>query len=708
MIIYMKKPENTVEVQARGVMDMNQIKNVLYKITCGILIFFFGCVFLQTTVNTTYLERISILLTGAWKPLFFVSGAVLLLFFLLGLLKLLNSLSPKRKNIVLLFFCCIGIALQLTLLLVVRPCLQHDALKPVDTAMSMLHGVPLASSQFYDYFSIYPHNLPLTLYILCIFKIARIFSIPEANYMILLQIINLLLLDFALISLYHLLNKRAGKKAALSYALLCLFNPLLYYYPVFFYTQVLSIPIFVLLITLFFQILDAADTKRRIFYGICYGIVLFLGWKIRFLTLITLIACAMYLFFHKLRSPFSKKALAVTLLSILLAFTGCLFIHNALTDHYELTTESEKAFPFHHWIMMGLQGDGSFYYMDEDFTKAIPTKEERITANTEVIKERLETLHFSGLIRLWGRKLFNTWSDGCDDYASNLVIVRHYSGLNDWLSGYRLEIPVIYLHLYNCMVWLLLTLCAFHLFLRKLPDFAYAICITILGGMMFHLLWEAGEQYSMPFALLITAGAAMGLDSFSLPSIQSRFTKKRKHLLGIAAGTVMGICVIHLIPAFVQISGEVTQVGAIQNLIAGDYFHLEEGQTLTQTVTCSRPFNTLTLRYKYYDDTEGDAVIRLRLLDQNGDCIAEEILPLENIIITENVSFPRIIPNGSEIYTIELTGVKIPQGSRGGFTAYNTGWWDVYPEGSACLNGVPLENRDLCFELTDHTEKTLF
>lgn len=687
---------------------MKQINNLFYKITCAILIFFFACVFLQTTGNLSHMEIFSTAWTGLWKPLFLLSGAALLLLVILGLLKLLNSISAKRKTAVLIALGCIGIALQLALIFGVRPILQYDALKPVDTAMSLLKGLPLASSEYYDYFSIYPHNLPLTLYIFCIFKAAQAVGIAEADYILVLQLLNVLLLDFALVQLYRLIKMRAGKNASLGYALLCFLNPLLYYYPVFFYTQVLSIPIFVLMITLFFQILDADTLKKQIFYGACYGMVLFFGWKIRFFTLITLISCAMYLWFHNGRSRLSGKAVAITALSALLMFTCCAGVNHALMEKYSLSTEEEKAFPIQHWIMMGLQGDGTFYYVDEDFTKAIPTKEERAAANTEMIRERVEDLGFAGLLQLWGRKLSITWADGFDDYASNLTLVRHYSSVNDWLSGYLAEFPAAYLHIYNCMSWLLLTLCAVKLFQRKLSDFAYVICITILGGMMFHLIWEAGEQYSMPFALLMIAGASMGLDTLSLPSVRRVFTKKRLTAVCASSAAAMAASIVCLIFSLTGKAFEVTEIGTIQNLVAGDYIYLENGQTLTQTVTCSRAFNTLTLRYKYYDDTEGEAIITLRLLDSGGRCITEEVLPLENIIIIENFSFPEVTPDGSETYTIELVGTKIPDGSRGGFTAYHTGFWDTYPEGEAALDGATVENSDICFELTNRTERTLF
>lgn len=690
-----------------GIM-MNRFKDILYQVTCGILIFFFGLVFLQTTVNISHMELIGFSMPRLWRPLFLLSGAALLLLLLFYFRRLLGRLPEKRKNGILFLLFCIGIALQLALLFGLRPALQCDALKPVDTAMSMLNGIPLSESEYYEYFSIYPHNLPLNLYIFFIFKIAQILGIAQSNYILTLQLLNLILLDFSLVQLYRLIKRRAGDNAALSYGLLCFFQPLLVYYPVFFYTQTLSIPIFVLMITLFFQILEADCTKKQIFFGSCFGIVLFFGWTIRFFTWITLIAFAMYLFFHKERKRISKKALGITLLSCTILLVGCFTANKAFMTKYSLTTEKEQSFPVQHWIMMGLQGDGSFYYVDEDFTKAIPTKTERADANAQVIRERAEELGIRGVLNLWNRKLALTWADGFDDYASNLILSRHYYPLNDFLSGYRAEYLAAYLHIYNCMSWMFLTICAVMLLKRRLPDFTYVICITILGGMMFHLLWEAGEPYSMPFALLVIGGAALGMDGLSLSDFQKTAEKKRLRTIYGAAAAAIVVSMGCLILTLHGKAFEVSQISAIQNQMSSGYLYLESGETLTQTINCSRPFNTLTLQYKYYGDINEQPIITLRLLDCNGGCITEESLPLSEKITRYDFAFPEVIPKGWEIYTIELTGTQIPAGAKAAFTGYHTGFWDLYPEGKASHNRQLYKNSDLYFELVNKTERTLF
>lgn len=683
--------------------------NFLYRATCVIMIFMFACTYFQTLGTLSHMPVISEALEGLWKPVFLISGSVLLFLVIAKLTKLLHVAEKKRAT-TLLVLGCIGIGLQLAFLLVLRPCLQYDALKPVDTAMSLLKGIPLPLSNNYEYFSIYPHNLPLTLYIMCIFKVAQLLGVPEANYILILQLCNIIFLDLALFQLYRLIRRKAGIRASVLFALLCLLNPLLYYYPVFFYTQVLSIPIFVLLITFFFRLLDEMNTGKRILYGICFGIILFLAWKIRFFTLITLIAIAMYLFFFKNRTDFTRKAIAITLLSILLSFFCCLAVHNILAEKYSIHTEKEHSFPIHHWIMMGLQGDGTFYYIDEDFSKAFLTRDSRIEANKEMISKRLQELGPDGLVKLWGRKLAITWADGYDDYSSNLNLVSHYGQFYDWICGYRSEFLVAWLHIYNSMSWLLLTICALRLFRKKLPDFTYAICITIVGGMVFHLFWEAGEQYSMPFALLIIAAAAMGADSFL--SQEEKWSASNNFSSSLMKWgppvLLLSATLIHAILGIDTRTTEVFQPAAIQDLVAGEAIFLKQDQVLKQTVTCSSPVNTLTLRYKYYGEQPENARIRLRLSDGKGNILTEELLPLEKFFQIFEFSFPETTPDGEETFLIELSGISIPDSEYVGFAAYNTGNWDTYPKGSVSLNEETLPNSDLYFELFHYSEKTLF
>lgn len=687
---------------------MKRINLYLYQMTCGILIFFFGLVFFMTLGNVSHMEPFSAHWNSIVTAVFFLSGAVLLTGILFLLTKTWTAFSVRRRNICLLIPAGVMLILQLFMIFQIRPCLQCDALKPLDLAIGLLNGSSLQESTFYEYFANYPHNLPLTLYIYALIRVFRFLGFSQDSFMVLLQCVNLVLIDLSLFAAWRFLKNNAGICVSTAFAWLCFLNPLLIYYPVFFYTQVLSMPIFLFLIVLFFSLTKADTVKKQLCFGILYGIALFFGYQIRFLTLIAPIACGMYLLFHKRDKAFSCKGIALIFLSIALTFSACTGIQNHAVQKLELTTDDDQAFPIQHWIMMGLHGNGVYDYVDEAFTRAIPTKEERAAEATAMIHEHLEEQKLSGLLMLFGRKLSGTWADGYDDYASNLLYARHFSRINEWLSGKYACFPAAYLHIYNCMTWLLLLLCAAALLQKKAIRESYVFCIAIVGGMIFHLFWEAGEQYSMPFAVLILIAAAFGFDNITLPSFQKKLARPGISVIGSLTALCFGGITLFSVSALKDEPYEFSELRAKQEMLANGYIYLENGQTLTQTITCERPFNQLSVQYKYYNETNEDATLLLRLSDSDGNCILEEVLPLSDTIITPSFTFDRVIPEGSTLYTLELIGKNIPQGCRGAFTAYHTRNWDVYPEGALYLNNAVIKNADLCFTLLDHTQSSFF
>lgn len=653
------------------------------------------------------MEPISTHFTGFLTPVFLLSGAVLLLFLIRFLTRQIQKLTIRNRRIVLGVLGTLALLIQLFMILGLQPGVQFDSLKPIDTAMYLLNGGNIKNSVFYDYLARNPHNLPITLYVFCIFKVLRIVGIPQSCYLIILQLLNLLLIDSSLLAAYRFLKNRMGLQSSIGFLMLCIFNPLMYYYPTFFYTQVLSFPIFVFLILLFFKILETGHKKALICYGALFGITLFFGWKIRFLTLITLIAASMYLFFYKGSYKKASKAWITLLLSLVVAFSCCTLLQEAVVRHYSLTLESEKAMPIQHFIMMGVGENGIYNYEDEDFTMSFATKEERIAENTAVIKQRLSDLKLKGLIRLFGKKLSITWSDGYDDYASNLLYTKNYTAVNDWLCGEHAVFLTGYLHIYHCMLSFLVFLCAVQILRKKLPAFSYVIAITILGGMLFHLIWEAGEAYSMPFVGLLTMAAALGSDTLTLPSFERIFTRKKALTVVLSAACLFLVLVLRQIPSLTEETYNFDKISAYQGMFFGEYIDLKDGQTLVQTVQADRSFNTLTLLYKYYGECSDDTAVTLRILDSEQNLLAEESLVLSDILDRHTFRFDEIAPKSRDTYFIHLTAHGIPSDARCAFAGYNTGNWDAYPAGTFSMDEMELKSTDLYFELKNCVTDTL-
>lgn len=686
--------------------NMNRFLQILYRLSCGIALIFFGYVFYRTLGNLSHMEIISTYIGDKWAVLFSIIGGLtlLLLFFLLE--KLFFCLSRKKQKIVLAVAAAAGIFLQLVVIFGIRPCLRYDSLNPVDTAVALMKGADFPSTASYEYFTIYPHNLPLTAYITVLLSIVRFFGLSEGSYLVFLQLFNCMLIDCSIWGLFCIANRKE-ERFGFRFLMLCILNPLIYYYPVFFYTQALCIPVLCAMIILFFRLLETKKPKKLLLSSAFFAIAVFFGLKIRILALIAPIACIIFIVLRGSFRFLKEKKFYCSLTVFLTVLLLCSGLNGALLKKLNLITEESKAFPVQHWLMMGLEGEGSYNLADELFTMEIPTKEERAAENTRVFKERAKTLGVSGLLKLWGNKLANTWSDGYDDYADNLTLAAHYRDSYDWIFGYRSEFLAGYLHIYNTACWLLIVLCTVLQLKKKEPGFIYPVLLTIVGGISFHLFWEAGEPYSMPFALLIIFSAAAGLSVTDFPAFENVCWQKPALL--VPAALVLGNAALafHLYPALTSASFDVKEWAAVQDIAKEDYLTLGSGDRLVQTFAASRPFNRVILQYKYASDSEAPARAVFRLYNSAGVCVHEQSLVTEDYFNGWNFEMPLITPNGYETFTAEITAEEAPENSHWVFYAYNTGYFDVYQDGRLFLNGHELENVDLTFSVLNRTERTL-
>lgn len=678
---------------------MNKFLTVIYKLICLIMLVLFGYVYFGTLGNLSHMPIISSQLnTGNTICLFLFGTLTLFLLFI--------YFSGEQRRKFLWCLAALGIFVQIFVIWGIRPSLRYDSLTPVDTAIGLLNGKGLIHSPYYEYLTIYPHNLPLTAYIFVLLKAARFLGIPENCYILLLQSISCILIDLSIMGIYRLLERYESKQQASGFLFLCVVNPLLYYYPVFFYTQVLCIPIICGLIILFFCIMETNSKKKRIFYSVLYGIVLFLGIRIRILALIAPIACCIYLFLKKRWDIVIKKETYLCVAAVLSAFLLCSFTNNLLLEHYSIRTDESLSFPAHHWVMMGLGENGAYNFDDELFTSNAGSKEERIQADTLVIKERLQDLKFTGLMNLWAKKLVITWSDGYDDFADNLVLSQDYRNYHDYLCGSKNELLVGWIHIYHSFCCLLLTLCMVLQFLKKTPAMIFIPCLTLLGGMLFHLIWETGEAYSMPFALLVIAGAAGSLSISSSPVFCKKFSSSKKVLI---AFTLCGniFLLMQLKPILFDYDFEQVKTAAIQDLSEGDLLFLSEQDILIQTFSTSRAFDRVSLQYQYLSDCEEEALVLISLKDTAGNTLFQETVSC-HVGYDEPVlcEFPLVSPKENDTFFIELQPVQVPADAKLSFSSYNTGNWDVYQPGKLFRNDMEVPGGDLTFHAYQETLDT--
>lgn len=255
--------------------------------------------------------------------------------------------------------------------------------------------------------------------------------------------------------------------------------------------------------------------------GLLGVLSLVLATIIRKTTLIVVIAITIIWLFDALCRR-SKQLLLETLsIPVVVILCTNLFVSQACR-YYQIPTD--KAAPSTVWIAMGMQesrfGCGWFNgYIDTQYTK-LEGDPERL--NQEAVADIQKSLsefasHPKQCVNFYLHKILIQWnqpsyqclglSKTYDKMPSELIDNIYFGDINSYLR--------IYFDCYQLLVYVGITLCLVILFKsmkrRELPWYTLIPLLSIWGGFLFSLLWEAKSRYIMPYFILMLPYAAEGM-----------------------------------------------------------------------------------------------------------------------------------------------------------------------------------------------------
>ena len=148
----------------------------------------------------------------------------------------------------------------------------------------------------------------------------------------------------------------------------------------------------------------------------------------------------------------------------------------------------------------------------------------------------------------------------------------------------------------------LFLVCSYAIFsmMKKRADTTFLLALNLLGGMVFHLLWETSPLYSIPFTLFSYALAVEGLGQLADCSL---FQKKVSSYALLASSAlcllVSGIYLIAQRTSYTKEIHFLTDSVVAQHMeTAGENGpDMKVGQVWTQTFEAETPFNILELYY---------------------------------------------------------------------------------------------------------------
>ena len=689
-------------------------KEIIYKaslvIMLGMFLYVFKHAFLDYRSMPFLDERTSFWQKGGLMCV----GVILLIQFVVLFSKWIEKFSEHMCKVFIGVLFALLVVCQFVFLYTMKIQLRYDALKVLDEAVSLCKTGMVSPAHLDGYFARYTNNYPILFLTGLFLKVGSVIGIVDTDYhgaVFLLGSVNILAIDAAIYFSLKLVRKLKGIRGACVFALCVCLNPLFVIWVPFYYTNTLAMP-FIALILYFFYLLFVENKCSQNVYmwamAFGLGVCIVAGVKIRATTLLTIVACIMYVIFlsqDKIGKEDGKKLLKENFLKVcflLIGMLATLSVYKVVETKLVSFDYTDSAFPAIHWINMGAGGTGEYNIWDEQKTMSFLTAEEKRAVNWESYLERLNELGVKGYANLLLQKLKLTFGDAGAGYRGELGVSDAYNDANLFLVGGKADFVgfSIQLQYVFSLICIICTLTKLLFCQKKGSNYGVVIFWNIAGAFVFHMLWEAGNIYSLSFAMLFPIGIILAKDLFLVMDSKVK-VKKASTVYGMMAGTVWGVTLfllVSLYTTFVEQSYE-TNDGVVNQYIYhwGDVDELQTGEELLQSFYGNREFNRIAFQVRNLVGPENDGVYQVQVLNEKKECLEVFEVYAKNY---GDYDFVRLemdaIKGNGQRYFLKVSKTKGSEMGNLVFLSYHTSNYDAYSYGEL------LENerlRDLCFSV---------
>ncbi len=423
--------------------------------------------------------------------------------------KIINKLSEKALKIIIYTLLIILLILECLSTYYFRVKFNWDVKDIMDTAISMAQNGEVINGW---YFKTFPNNIAA----LAMFFIAMKICLNKVAGAYILNIVLVFITGiFTIKSANELGGRKLGVNAAL---LLVMFAPFYLYCPIL-YTDTLSVLFPILTFYLWLKAKRLEDVKKKKLYYAGMTIASFIGFCIKPVTAIVLIAVIIDEILM-CKKQFKMITISIILFIILNSIYGFLINKIVIRD----VKHNDTVYPYTHWVMMGLNkpkseggtsiGWGAYSPEDVETTENQTTYNEKVTKNIEVIRQRLEDFGIEGYTSFLINKLKYIWNDSTF-YVFNKIgwdTINRTSLPYKYVLGEKSEDilkPFIKIYYSTIMIMVLVTVVT-SIKSEKKEEIRILI-LSILGMTIFLLLWEARSRYIYSLIPILVILASMSL-----------------------------------------------------------------------------------------------------------------------------------------------------------------------------------------------------
>lgn len=558
--------------------------------------------------------------------------------------KLMQVCNAKVRKVITVVASLCAVVLQMYFLFYVRSYYKWDSGFVIGGASSLAETGVVAEQAHY-YLSVYPNQNTFVCITAVLVKLSDLLGVAIVDRPLVFNVFNTLCMDAAVVLSVLLIKKckpEQSKETWVQDYLFILCNPFLYLGVSYYYTITLSLPLTMGFLLLIVEIeKEEKGTKQSLWRWILAGILLGVGFELRATAMILGIAAAITGLKHVLYTKEIKKNL---IKFVVIAGTTVLVaagLDTAQSRYVGLDTH-DTAFPTTHWLMMSLTPPGSHNAEDEAYTASFATKEEKEAAVKHRLQEKMDAMSLSDYAGLAKIKAQNTFGNGTNGYGVFLADALRTDGLYEVVFGGHKDLIVLWHQGYYLFLmlgillytgaWMVHAICEEEM---KERDRGFLLLLVLLGAILFYVLWEASEQYSVPFMMIMTA---LGLLGFS--SVSQEQEQKTAFGLGVLAAACMLVWGIVRVPQFTREVRPYSDKAVVQ-ILANTSLSVDDDEMLKQSVELKHPFNRLIIQWRNPYMEESTAQYRVEL---------RECANADHVLYTADIAAPGTGYNGAGIY----------------------------------------------------------
>ncbi|WP_239256440.1 glycosyltransferase family 39 protein [Listeria ilorinensis] len=663
-----------------------------YAFTTGFVLIILYLAYLS--ISHPFMEII-----GSSWGLFLFAVAVILLF--LGFYRLISSFSRRTNIYIMIGLIGLIVFIQLFLASTMEMNAFADSLVVKGQANTMLQNG--GQFQDYSYFQSYLNNVFVTIVRYELYHIGAFFGL--FNQYLLDNFFIMFMMDITIFTLTYLVYKELGVKLTnifLAFALTCV--PL-FAYVLYFYTDTIALPFVSLIILTYYFYLK----KDKWWLLVILGILFAVGYQAKPNLIILFPALLIHLLFVK-----NFKRMLMSLLVVGVLFVGISQLAMPFYSLYGFQKSDAYEVPFTHYIMLGLKEPaGRFSQSEIEYTISFPTEEEKKQATEKVIKERLTTYTPEQFLTLYNNKLMNTWTDGTRAYSWYINSTNDFTKSYDYLFGDKQILVNTFAQIFHVMNLLLIALGAFRFFHKKEFNFAFFLNITLVGVIIFHLIWEANQRYILIFTPLMLLSALYGfkyLGELCFEGSSMKWRRFRQKIVLTLTTVIFLLAMTVLFSEYPEFAKDEREMHHYQ--VNQSYGYMEvpvsENSVVSQTFTAENAFDTIGFAILKSPDVSREYQLTL-YDDVTNEVLYDQKIQGEELQGTNfELKLDKSIQSKDHTYKLMFTEhSKNAQGEGLSLGKYANKSFSLYPAGHFFINGKEIVDDDISFNISSTQNNSL-